>query len=140
MKHTVGGWPREYDPDEPLEVAKYQKKLLREPLLSYAHATRDLVQNAEKSIKQNNEIDLFEEYFAGEQPEHMSESISTKTVMIFKDPNNIKRAATKIVWHPDATTEMRVGVSYAQLRFQQMPPNMPKKRVLPAIGCGSQTR
>lgn len=43
MKHTVGGWPREYDPDEPLEVAKYQKKLLRDPLLSYAHATRDLV-------------------------------------------------------------------------------------------------
>jgi dynein intermediate chain 2 len=127
MKHTVGGWPREYDPEEPLEVAKYQKKLLRDPLLSYAHATRDLVQNAEKSIKQNNEIDLFEEYFAGEQPEHMSESISTKTVMIFKDPNNIKRAATKIVWHPDASTEMRVGVSYAQLRFQQMPPNMPKK-------------
>lgn len=66
MKHTVGGWPREYDPEEPLEVAKYQKKLLRDPLLSYASATRDLVQNSEKSIKQNNEIDLFEEYFAGE--------------------------------------------------------------------------
>lgn len=47
--------------------------------------------------------------------------------MIFKDPNNIKRAATKIVWHPEASSEMRVGVSYAQLRFQQMPHNMPKK-------------
>jgi dynein intermediate chain 2 len=126
MNHKVGGWPREYDPEEPAEVAKYQKKLLRDPILQYANATRDLVQNSEKSIKQNNEIDLFEEYFAGEQPEHMSESISTKTVMIFKDPNNIKRAANKIVWHPDPV-EQRVGVSYAQLRFQQMPPNMPKK-------------
>jgi dynein intermediate chain 2, axonemal len=45
--------------------------------------------------------------------------------MIFKDPNQVKRAVTKISWHPDAT-EPRVGVSYAQLRFQQMPPNMPK--------------
>ena len=51
MKHIIGGWPKEYDPTEPLEVAKYQKKLMRDPLLSYAPATRDLVTNAEKSIK-----------------------------------------------------------------------------------------
>jgi len=46
--------------------------------------------------------------------------------MIFKDPNQIKRSVTKIAWHPDAS-EPRVGVSYAQLRFQQTPPNMPKQ-------------
>jgi len=50
-------------------------------------------------------------------PEHASEVISTKTVMIFKDPNAVKRSVTKIAWHPDAS-EPRVGVSYAQLRFQ----------------------
>ena len=55
----------------------------------------------------------------------MSEPISTKTVMIFKDPNPVKRAVTKIAWHPE-TTELRVGVTYAQLRFQSCPPNMPK--------------
>jgi dynein intermediate chain 2 len=121
------GWPKELDYTEPLDVAKYQKRMLREVNLGFALATKDLVQNAEKSIKQNNEIDLFEEYFEGEQPEHLSENINTKTVMIFKDPNNIKRAVTNISWHPDAATEMRVGTSYAQLRFQQMPPNMPKQ-------------
>lgn len=73
---------------------------------------------AQKSIRQNNEIDLFEEYFSGEQPEHLSETISTKTVMIFKDPNAVKRAVTKIVWHPETATDLRVGVSYAMLRFQ----------------------
>lgn len=56
----------------------------------------------------------------------MSEPISTKTIMIFKDPNSIKRSVTKIAWHPE-TTELRVGTTYAQLRFQQMPPNMPKE-------------
>ena len=45
--------------------------------------------------------------------------------MIFKDPNPIRRAVTKINWHPEATTDLRVGVSYAMLRFQQMPPKMP---------------
>ena len=68
---------------------------------------------------------MFEEYFSGEQPELLSESISTKTVMIFKDPNPIRRAVTKINWHPEATTDLRIGVSYAMLRFQQMPPKMP---------------
>lgn len=85
-----------------------------------------MVNYATQWIHQNNEIDLFEEYFAGESPEHLSESITTKTLMIFKDPNPIKRAATKIAWHPE-TSEMRVGVSYAMLRFQQMPQDMPRE-------------
>jgi len=46
--------------------------------------------------------------------------------MIFKDPNNFKRSATKIAWHPE-TSEMRVGVTYSMLRFQQMPVDMPRE-------------
>lgn len=82
--------------------------------------------NAAKCILQNNEIDLFEEYFAGEQPEHLSETISTKTMMIFKDPSQFKRAATSIHWHPDPAVSS-VGVTYALLRFQQMPNDMPRE-------------
>lgn len=81
---------------------------------------------AAECIKENNQIDLFEEYFAGEQPEHLSESITTKTMMIFKDPSPFKRAATSINWHPDQS-ELRLGVTYAMLRFQQMPHDMPRE-------------
>jgi hypothetical protein len=63
MKHIVGGWPNGTDPTEAADVGKYLKKIMRDPLLGYINATRDLVTNSEKSIKQNNEIDLFEEYF-----------------------------------------------------------------------------
>ena len=101
---------------EQSEREKYMKKLYRDTTLGIAHATRDMTGRATKCIKQNNEIDLFEEYFAGEPPEHLSENISTKTLMIFKDPNNIKRTVTKIVWHPE-TSELRVGCTYAMLRF-----------------------
>jgi dynein intermediate chain 2 len=45
--------------------------------------------------------------------------------MIFKDPNQIKRAITKFDWKVDGG-EHRLAVAYAQLRFQQEPPNMPK--------------
>lgn len=125
MQHVVGGWPKEVDHTEVNDVNKYMRKMVKEPTLGYAQATRDLVSGAERCIEQNNVIDLFEEYFDGEDPEFMSEPITTKTLMIFKDPAPIKRAVTKIAWHPEIT-EYRVGVSYAQLRFQQQPGNMPK--------------
>jgi len=117
MVFKQGGWPKEYDPTEATDIAKYDKKMYRDTTLGFAQATRTMCNNATKCILQNNEIDLFEEYFAGEQPESLSESITTKTMMIFKDPNPIKRAATKIAWHPDAS-ELRVGVAYSMLRFQ----------------------
>lgn len=87
MRHTVGGWPKDLDSTEAGDQAKYLKKLYRDPALGFSQATKDLVVGSQKCIRQNNEIDLFEEYFSGEQPEHLSETISTKTVMIFKDPN-----------------------------------------------------
>lgn len=126
MHHKVGGWPKGFDFSEPNEVNKYMRRLQKEPSLQFSAATKDLVSGAARCIKQNNEIDLFEEYFEGEDPEFMSEPITTKTIMIFKDPNPVKRSVTKISWHPE-TSEHRVGTSYAQLRFQQMPPNMPKE-------------
>ena len=76
-----------------------------------------MVDDTKLCMRRNYEIDLFEEYFVGEEAESMSESINTKTLMIFKDPNSIKRAATSIAWHPE-TSEMRVGITYSVLRFQ----------------------
>ena len=123
---NLAGWPEGTNFDEPNEVVKYMRKMNKEPQLGYAQATRELTFGASKFIRANNEIDMFEEYFDNEQPENLSENISTKTVMIFKDPNQIRRAVTKIDWHPEAS-EMRVGTAYAQLRFQKTPVGMPKQ-------------
>lgn len=124
--HTQGGWPEDVDPSEDSDKARYIKKMQRDPTLGYAQAAKEMTQQATQVILQNNEIDLFEEYFAGEQAEHLSETMTTKTMMIFKDPSTFKRAATSINWHPDHS-ELRVGVTYAMLRFQQMPHDMPRE-------------
>ena len=116
MKHTVGGWPEGYDYTEPNEVNKYMRKLNKEPSYAFGPATKDLVNSTTRCIKQNNQLDLFEEYFDGEEPEFMSEPISTKTVMIFKDPNKIKRPVTKIEWHPDHS-DPRIDATYANMNF-----------------------
>ena len=126
MKHNVGGWPEGYDYTEPNEVNKYMRKLNKEPQFAFAPATKDLVNSTTRCIKQNNQLDLFEEYFEGEEPEFMSEPISTKTVMIFKDPNKIKRPVTRIEWHPDHS-DPRIGATYANMNFQNQPPSMPKQ-------------
>ena len=124
MKHVEGGWPDGIDPQEPPEVAKYKKKLDRDQTLGFSQAVKYTVEEAINCISQNNEIDQFEEYFPGETPDHQSETITTKTLMLFKDPNQTKRAVTKITWHPD-TTSLRLAACYSILRFQQMPKSMP---------------
>jgi dynein intermediate chain 2 len=92
MLHDEGGWPKGCDPEDDVSVARYKKKMSKEP--TYKEAARELTRTSERCIRQNNEIDLFEEYFVGEGAERMSEDISTKTLMIFKDPNQIKRSVT----------------------------------------------
>lgn len=101
MAHVVGGWPKDIDFTDEQHVSRYTKKLNRDLTLGFASATKDLTRTTERCIKQNNEIDLFEEYFASEKAENMSEEINTKTLMIFKDPNQIKRAVAKIAWQVD---------------------------------------
>ena len=124
MKHIEGGWPEGIDPTEPSEVARYAKKMERDPTIGFSQAVRETSKVAIDCIRQNNEIDQFEEYFPGETPDHQSETISTKTLMLFKDPNPEKRAITKITWHPDQS-ELKIAACYSILRFQQMPKHMP---------------
>ena len=86
--------------------------MYRDTTLGFSNAAKEMVTSVSNSIRQNNVIDLFEEYFVDEEPQHLSENISTKTLMILKDPNDFKRAATSIKWHPDQS-ELRLGVTYA---------------------------
>jgi dynein intermediate chain 2 len=66
---------------------------------------------AEKCIKANNIIDIFEEYFEGEKSEHHVEKLNTKTLSLFKDEKDIKRGVSKIAWHPEGCSKL--AVSYA---------------------------
>jgi hypothetical protein len=45
------GWPQELDYTEPGDIAKYQKKLYRDPALGFAQATKDLTGGAQKAIR-----------------------------------------------------------------------------------------
>jgi len=59
---------------------------------------------------------MFEEYFLGETVDHSTETLSSRTLMLFKDPNDHKRSISKIAWHPEGPGN-RLAVAYSVLRF-----------------------
>jgi len=121
MIHTEGGWPSGIDHTEAQDTMKWRKRLEKDP--SFVAAVRQLTKQTIMCLEQNNTIDLFEHYFHGEEPEHLPENLTMKTVALFKDPSDEKRSVTKISWHPEGPTKL-VG-SYSNLRFQRMSEEMP---------------
>lgn len=121
VSHTEGSWPAEVKTTEFVDRQRMLRRIKNEG--GYQKAVVDLVDVAEMAIQQNNTIDLFEEYFQEVEEEYASEPPSCRTLAVFKDPNDIKRAATKIAWHPDLAN--KVAVCYSIKQFQQMPDNMP---------------
>lgn len=119
--HVDGAWPAEVKTNEFVDKQRLLRRIKNEPI--FHSAVPELCNAVHGAIQQNNTIDLFENYFE-EMPESFSaEPPSSHTICVFRDPNDIKRAATKISWHPDVSSKM--VVSYASLEFQQMAENMP---------------
>jgi len=71
----------------------------------------------EHCIKQNNAIDIYEEYFAEVEVDTTGEPPSAKTINVFRDPNDMNRTATSLSWYPDGT--QKLAVSYSILEFQK---------------------
>jgi dynein intermediate chain 2 len=121
MRHTEGGWPKEIDAMEMQDTLKWRKRLEKDP--TFTTAVRQLTKQTVMCLEQNVAIDLFEHYFHMEEPEHLPENLTMKTIALFKDPADEKRSVTKIGWHPEGPTKI-VG-SYSNLRFQRMTDEMP---------------
>eukprot|EP00418_Pyrodinium_bahamense_P038092 CAMPEP_0179188344 /NCGR_PEP_ID=MMETSP0796-20121207/93476_1 /TAXON_ID=73915 /ORGANISM="Pyrodinium bahamense, Strain pbaha01" /LENGTH=498 /DNA_ID=CAMNT_0020892441 /DNA_START=90 /DNA_END=1587 /DNA_ORIENTATION=+ len=116
MTHTEGGWPSGVDCTEAQDCLKFRKRLEKDQ--RFIDAVKQLTKQTIMCLEQNNTIDLFEHYFHGEEPEHLPENLTMKTVALFKDPADENRSVTKIGWHPEGPTKI-VG-SYSNLRFQRM--------------------
>jgi len=128
MMHTEGGWPNEIDTDDADAVERFRKKREKgtkakvqggttvpalEPLGASIKRLGPVVQLC---VKQNNTIDIYEEYFSEFLPDHSSEPPSAKGLAVFRDPCDVRRTASTIDWHPDGPS--RIAVSYSIMRFQ----------------------
>lgn len=122
MYHFEGGWPSDMDVTEEKARQNYiKKKLEKDPQTTadiFTDSCRDMCRNVKDIIKMNKQIDMFEEYFEGEVPDHNIEKLSVKTALLFKDPEKgHKRCINKISWHPDGPNKL--AGAYCMMRFHK---------------------
>ncbi|NWQ58841.1 DNAI2 protein, partial [Neopipo cinnamomea] len=115
VNHVEGGWPKHVDPRNTDMTSRYREEVERDEI--YTRAILRLGTLMEHCIRQNNAIDIYEEYFAeDEEEEGEEEPPSAKTIGVLRDPNPVRRTATHLSWHPDACKEL--AVAYCSLEFQ----------------------
>ncbi|CAH1794607.1 unnamed protein product [Owenia fusiformis] len=114
INHTEGGWPKDVNAQEIEQVMRFRKKVEKDEM--YINTIQQLGGVMEHCIRQNNAIDIYEEYFDDVEVDSTDEPPSAKTINVFRDPNEIKRTATHISWFPDGPRKL--AIAYCNLEFQ----------------------
>uniref|UniRef100_A0A6Q2X9Y3 Dynein, axonemal, intermediate chain 2b n=1 Tax=Esox lucius TaxID=8010 RepID=A0A6Q2X9Y3_ESOLU len=121
INHVEGGWPKDVNPHEMEQTIRFRKKVEKDE--NYISTVMQLGNNMEHCIKQNNAIDIYREYFEEEEVVEESEvQPSAKTINVFRDPNEVKRTASSLSWHPDGSRKL--AVAYSSLEFQKVSKDM----------------
>lgn len=113
--HLQGGWPKDVDPNDVEHTIRYRKKIEKDE--EYMRVVQNLGGSMEHCIKQNNAIDIYEEYFADTVESEAIETPSAKSLNVYRDPNPNPRAATYLSWYPD--DGHKIAVAYSNLEFQK---------------------
>ncbi|XP_048346503.1 dynein axonemal intermediate chain 2 [Sphaerodactylus townsendi] len=116
INHLEGGWPKDVNPLEMEQTIRFRKKVEKDE--NYINVITQLGSLMDHCIKQNNAINIYEEYFEEEEAAGITdEPPSAKTINVFRDPNIVKRTATHLSWHPDRSRKL--AVAYSCLEFQR---------------------
>eukprot|EP00898_Chlorokybus_atmophyticus_P005110 jgi/Chlat1/55/ChrspC238811S00930 len=121
LLHTEGGWPKDVDASEAEHVIRWRRKVEKDE--EYIKTIVKLGVQVEELVRQNNAIDIYEEYFKGAAADHSSEAPTAKTLTVFRDPCTSGPAGTRqanyISWYPDAGR--KIAVAYSIMAFQGVP-------------------
>ncbi|XP_044028014.1 dynein axonemal intermediate chain 2 isoform X1 [Siniperca chuatsi] len=121
INHVEGGWPKDVNPQEMEQTIRFRKKVEKDE--SYINSILQLGSVMEHCIRQNNSVDIYQEYFEDEEEvEENQEPPSAKTINVFRDPNEVKRTVTGLSWHPDGGRKL--AAAYSCLEFQKCSKDM----------------
>jgi dynein intermediate chain 2 len=102
-------------------ACRYRKKIEKDE--DYIRTVVQLGAAVEGLVKQNNTLDIYEEYFAGIDGQHSSEPPSARTLTVLKDPttssSGVQRPVTCVNWMHDGGSS--AVLSYSILAFQEQP-------------------
>ncbi|CAG0891916.1 unnamed protein product [Darwinula stevensoni] len=136
MNHTEGGWPKDINPNELDHTARFRKKIEKDE--TFLRAIKDLGHSTIHCIRQNNAVDIYEEYFLDLETEGMP---SAWVVNVFRDPTAAvaatgKRTVCKISWSPDRSHKL--AAAYASIQFQGNTPELPMNSFIWDVGKSSR--
>lgn len=94
IRHSEGGWPKDVDASEPTDVNRYRKKAEKDE--DYKATMKTLGPIISRCMRQNNTVDIYEDYFKDNDRDWSGEPPSAKGLAVFRDPNATKRTATSI--------------------------------------------
>ena len=103
---SLGGWPRDINPAELEQVARYRKKVEKDE--NYVRVITDLAEICEDVLRENNAIDIYEEYF--DNVEDVDKSDATpraRTINLFRDPNSVK---VRILYNKEISVVLHMSV------------------------------
>ncbi|NXQ85387.1 DNAI2 protein, partial [Nyctibius grandis] len=116
INHAEGGWPKDIDSQEVEQTTRFRRRVEKDE--NYVNAIMNLGTLMEHCVKQNNAINIYEEYFGEEElAELEDERPSAKIINVIRDPNVTKRPATYLSWHPNVFKKL--AVAYSSLELQQ---------------------
>eukprot|EP01083_Nonionella_stella_P208424 756383_1 len=116
MQHKEGGWPKEINTEEFEDKKRYLRKIEMDD--TFNEIVLGLTKKVESRVKQNNSMNMFEEYFANQTDDHSAEPPSAKTITIFRDPNSNGRPVSRVCWHPESS--YRIASVHCDLSFETM--------------------
>ena len=82
MNHAEGGWPKEINPTENDQTMRFRKKIEKDE--KYLNTAMGLCGVMESCIKQNNAIEIYEDYFSGVDEATDCEEPRAKTVNLYR--------------------------------------------------------
>jgi dynein intermediate chain 2 len=115
LYHVEGGWSKDINPTDQEATSRFRKKVEKEE--SYQKTIVNLGIKVEQIIRQNNAIDVYEEYFTDTQATQLKQDTPTaRTINRFHDYSGAERSAIHCSWHPDGGRGL--AVAHANLGFQ----------------------
>ena len=87
VHHTVGGWPKEINPNELSQVNRFLTKIEKEE--SFTEQVCELATSAEKEVMQNIAVNIYSQYFDYEDEATEQKEDRMMTRCVFRDPEQV---------------------------------------------------
>ncbi|CAF0752563.1 unnamed protein product [Didymodactylos carnosus] len=111
INHTEGGWPKDVNITEHDQIRRYRRKVEKDD--AYLNSLSRLARELEFGIKQQNSIDIYQEYFQNKLDD-FDEPFYAKTVNLYSYYANVNKSANHIAWQEG---KRKIAVSYCNLDF-----------------------